>query len=94
VALSREHDYLHQTLLSMVFLATAIEAIFLQELRSERLSRMIARAMAIAPFCGPISILILLGSSRSPISRHGDGSRAYTPEYDRNADQVEYSSIA
>ena len=63
VALSREHDYLHQTLLSMVFLATAIEAIFFaRSLRSERLSRMIARAMgdsSVLPV--RISILILLG---------------------------------
>jgi Kef-type K+ transport system membrane component KefB len=36
VALSHEQNYLHQTLLSMVFLATAIEAIFFaRSLRSE-----------------------------------------------------------
>jgi Kef-type K+ transport system membrane component KefB len=65
VALSHEHNirYLHQTLLSMVFLATAIEALFFaRSLRSERLSRMIARWMgdsSVLPV--RISILILLG---------------------------------
>jgi Kef-type K+ transport system membrane component KefB len=63
VALSHEHSYLHQTLLSMVFLAIAIEALFFARgLRSERLSRMIARGMgdsSILPV--RISILILLG---------------------------------
>jgi Kef-type K+ transport system membrane component KefB len=62
MALSHEH-YLHQTLLSMVFLAIAIEALFFARgLRSERLSRMIARSMgdsSILPV--RISILILLG---------------------------------
>jgi predicted RecA/RadA family phage recombinase len=65
MALSHEHDirYLHQMLLSMVFLATAIEALFFaRSLRSERLSRMIARWMgdsSVLPV--RISILILLG---------------------------------
>jgi Kef-type K+ transport system membrane component KefB len=63
VALSHEHNYLHQTLLSMVFLATAIEAIFFaRSLRSERLSRMIARWIgdsSILPV--RISLLLLLG---------------------------------
>jgi Kef-type K+ transport system membrane component KefB len=63
VALSHEHNYLHQMLLSMVFLATAIEALFFaRSLRSERLSRMIARWMgdsSVLPV--RISILILLG---------------------------------
>jgi Kef-type K+ transport system membrane component KefB len=63
VALSHEHNYLHQTLLSMVFLAIAIEALFFARgLRSERLSRMIARSMgdsSVLPV--RISILILLG---------------------------------
>jgi Kef-type K+ transport system membrane component KefB len=63
VALSHEHNYLHQALLSMVFLATAIEALFFaRSLRSERLSRMIARWMgdsSVLPV--RISILILLG---------------------------------
>ena len=63
LALSREHNYLHQTLLSMVFLATAVEALFFaRNLRSERLSRMIARLMgdsSVLPV--RISLLILLG---------------------------------
>jgi Kef-type K+ transport system membrane component KefB len=63
VALSHAHNYLHQTLLSMVFLAIAIEALFFARgLRSERLSRMIARSMgdsSVLPV--RISILILLG---------------------------------
>lgn len=65
VALSHEHSirHLHQILLSMVFLATAIEALFFaRSLRSERLSRMIARWMgdsSVLPV--RISILILLG---------------------------------
>ena len=65
VALSHEHNirHLHQTLLSMVFLATAIEAIFFaRSLRSERLSRMIARWMgdsSVLPV--RISLLLLLG---------------------------------
>jgi Kef-type K+ transport system membrane component KefB len=63
LALSREHNYLHQILLSMVFLATAIEAIFFaRSLRSERLSRTIARWMgdsSILPV--RISLLLLLG---------------------------------
>ena len=65
VALSHEHNirHLHQILLSMVFLATAIEALFFaRSLRSERLSRMIARWMgdsSVLPV--RISILILLG---------------------------------
>jgi Kef-type K+ transport system membrane component KefB len=63
LALSHEHHYLHQMLLSMVFLATAIEAIFFaRSLRSERLSRMIARWMgdsSILPV--RISLLLLLG---------------------------------
>ena len=65
VALSHEHNisYLHQTLLIMVFLATAVEALFFaRSLRSERLSRMIARWMgdsSVLPV--RISILILLG---------------------------------
>ena len=63
LALSHEHNYLHQILLSMVFLAIAIEALFFARgLRSERLSRMIARWMgdsSVLPV--RISILILLG---------------------------------
>ncbi|MGQ0443627.1 MAG: cation:proton antiporter [Beijerinckiaceae bacterium] len=63
VALSDAHNYLRQTLMSMVFLATAIEALFFaRSLRSERLSRLIARWMgdsSILPV--RISILILLG---------------------------------
>jgi Kef-type K+ transport system membrane component KefB len=65
MALSHEHNirYLHQTLLSMVFLATAIEALFFaRSLRSERLSRMIARWMgdsSVLPV--RISLLLLLG---------------------------------
>ena len=65
MALSHEHNirYLHQMLLGMVFLATAIEALFFaRSLRSERLSRMIARWMgdsSVLPV--RISILILLG---------------------------------
>ncbi len=65
VALSHEHNirHLHQILLSIVFLATAIEALFFaRSLRSERLSRMIARWMgdsSVLPV--RISILILLG---------------------------------
>jgi Kef-type K+ transport system membrane component KefB len=65
VALSHEHNirYLHQTLLIMVFLATAVEVLFFaRSLRSERLSRMIARWMgdsSVLPV--RISILILLG---------------------------------
>ena len=65
LALSHEHNirYLHQMLLSMVFLATAIEALFFaRSLRSEGLSRMIARWMgdsSVLPV--RISILILLG---------------------------------
>jgi Kef-type K+ transport system membrane component KefB len=63
LALSQEHNYLHQTLLSMVFLATAVEALFFaRSLRSERLSRMIARWMgdsSVLPV--RISLLLLLG---------------------------------
>ncbi|HEY8033614.1 MAG TPA: cation:proton antiporter [Methylocella sp.] len=65
VALSHEHNirHLHQILLSIVFLATAIEALFFaRSLRSERLSRMIVRWMgdsSVLPV--RISILILLG---------------------------------
>jgi Kef-type K+ transport system membrane component KefB len=63
LALSHEHNYLHQTLLSMVFLATAVEALFFaRNLRSERLSRMIARWMgdsSVLPV--RISLLLLLG---------------------------------
>jgi len=63
VLLAHEHNYLRQTLMSMVFLAIAIEATFFaRSLRSERLSRMIARWMgdsSILPV--RISILILLG---------------------------------
>jgi Kef-type K+ transport system membrane component KefB len=65
VALSHEHNmgYRQQTLLSIVFLATAIEALFFaRSLRSERLSRMIARWMgdsSVLPV--RISILLLLG---------------------------------
>ncbi len=65
LALAGVHEHLHQTLLSMGFLAIAVGAIvFARSLRSERLSRMIAR-----PWMGDssvlpvrISILILFGS--------------------------------
>ena len=64
LVLAQAHQHLHQTLLSMVFLAIAIGAIvFARGLRSERLSRMIARWMgdsSILPV--RISILILLGA--------------------------------
>ncbi len=65
LALSHEHNirYRQETLLSVVFLATAIEALFFaRSLRSERLSRMIARWMgdsSVLPV--RISILFLLG---------------------------------
>ncbi|MFZ0496275.1 MAG: cation:proton antiporter [Methylocella sp.] len=60
--LAHAHQHLHQTLLSMAFLAIAIGAIFFaRSLRSERLSRLIARWMgdsSVLPV--RISILILL----------------------------------
>jgi Kef-type K+ transport system membrane component KefB len=63
LALAGAHEHLHQTLLSMAFLATAVGAIvFARTLRSERLSRMIARWMgdsSVLPV--RISILILFG---------------------------------
>ena len=63
LVLAHAHQHLHQTLLSIVFLAIAIGAIFFaRSLRSERLSRMIARWMgdsSILPV--RIAILILLG---------------------------------
>ena len=62
IVLAHAHHHLHQTLLSMVFLAAAIGAIFFaRSLRSDGLSLMIARWMgdsAILPV--RISILILL----------------------------------
>ena len=64
LALAQAHEHLHQTLLSMAFLAIAIAAIvFARSLRSERLSRMIARWMgdsSVMPV--RISILILFGA--------------------------------
>jgi Kef-type K+ transport system membrane component KefB len=46
LVLAHAHQHLHQPLLSMAFLAIAIGAIvFARSLRSERLSRMIARGM-------------------------------------------------
>jgi Kef-type K+ transport system membrane component KefB len=63
LALAGVHEHLHQTLLSMVFLVIALGAIvFARSLRSERLSRMIARWMgdsSVLPV--RISILILFG---------------------------------
>lgn len=63
LVLAHAHQHLHQTLLSIVFLALAIGAVFFaRSLRSERLSRTIARWMgdsSILPV--RISILILLG---------------------------------
>ncbi|MGB6176830.1 MAG: cation:proton antiporter [Methylocella sp.] len=62
LVLAHAHQHLHQTLLSMAFLAIAIGAIFFaRSLRSERLSRLIARWMgdsSVLPV--RISILILL----------------------------------
>ena len=64
LVLAQAHQHLHQTLLSMAFLAIAIAAIvFARSLRSERLSRMIARWMgdsSVMPV--RISILILFGA--------------------------------
>jgi len=64
LVLAQAHQHLHQTLLSMVFLALAIGAIsFARSLRSERLSRMIARWMgdsSVLPV--RVSILILLAA--------------------------------
>jgi Kef-type K+ transport system membrane component KefB len=64
LVLAQAHQHLHQTLLSMVFLALAIGAIsFARSLRSERLSRMIARWMgnsSVLPV--RLSILILLAA--------------------------------
>jgi Kef-type K+ transport system membrane component KefB len=63
IVLAQAHHHLHQTLLSMVFLALAVGAIFFARgLRSDGLSRMIARWLrdsSILPV--RISILILLG---------------------------------
>lgn len=90
LALSHEHNYLHQMLLSLIFLATAIEAIFFaSSLRSERLSRMIARWMgdsSILPV--RISLLLLLGLV-SLANKLGMEMvlGAYGRNDDRNADQ-------
>jgi hypothetical protein len=64
LVLAQAHQHLHQTLLSMAFLAIAIAAIvFARSLRSERLSHMIARWMgdtSVLPV--RISIMILFGA--------------------------------
>jgi Kef-type K+ transport system membrane component KefB len=63
VILAHAHDHLHQTVLSMIFLGTAIGAIlFARSLRSEELSHMIARWMSdtsVLPV--RVAIVILLG---------------------------------
>ena len=60
VVLAHAHDHLHQTLLSMVFLAIAIGAIvFARSLRSEELSRMIARWMSDTSVL-PVQIAIVI----------------------------------
>ena len=64
LGLAQAHQHLHQTLLSMVFLALAIGAIsFARSLRSERLSRMNARWMGYSSVLPVrVSILILLAA--------------------------------
>ena len=68
LVLAQAHQHLHQTLLSMVFLAIAIGAIvFARSLRSERLSRMIARWMGDSSIL-PVRISIL-DSPRGRLAR-------------------------
>ena len=71
IVLAHAHDHLHQTLLSMIFLGIAIGTIlFARTLRSEELSRMIARWMSdtsVLPVRVAIVILLALVSLASEL---------------------------